>query len=339
MGCQFVHIDAYARAGARSKCGGRRHSITNILAELVREPHACSHIDNPRAPNVIFGVHPAEAVATATDRASRAVDKIGRSLRCDTPVLVAAVISWPVPMAKITSDCVEGERYETFRRDVVEWLRRAFGEDLLSCIEHSDERFPHLHALAVPPLRSDRRMTISDVHPGFRARKLAEENGQDRKNCDKAYCAAMRKFQDDFYRAVGIQHGLTRLGPKQQRLSRAQWIAQKKQAQVVAIKEAEHRALAAEREMRLKTEAAEREMRLLTEVAGLERDLQERAAAAADMKEKMVKLAGQKVRPYFDHLIAIRNDLLRKLAEREAVIAQQDEELADLRRLRSDAPR
>lgn len=323
MSCQFVHIEVYARAGARSKAGGRRHSVGNILAELMREPHACSHVESPKEPNIIFGIHPAEAVAIASERASQALDKIGRKLRCDTPILLAGVVSWPVPVSKISNDDAARERYEAFRKRVIIWLRKKYGEHLLSCIEHMDEKHPHLHFLVVPPLRPDRRMVIGDVHVGLHVRKKVKDAGGDRKACDKAYCAAMREFQDSFYDGVGIYYGLTRFGPRRLRLSRPEWTAHKKQARAFAAKEAENRRQAAEREAQLRAEMKNRD-----------REHQNRTeTAVATTRQEMLHKAETTVRRYFEHLLKRQNDLSRELVERDSLIAEKDDELAELRAL------
>ncbi len=69
----------------------------DIRDEMVRAPHACSHVADPQPPNVLFGMHPSAAIALAADRAGEgALDKIGRRLRCDTPVVLVGIASWPV---------------------------------------------------------------------------------------------------------------------------------------------------------------------------------------------------------------------------------------------------
>lgn len=320
MSCQFIHLESYARVGARCKAGGRRHSIANIVAELMREPHACPHVEDPKPPNILFGIYPTEAAAIASGRASEAVDAIGRKLRRDTPTLLAGVVSWPVPESRITNDAIELKMYEDFRRDVIEWLCDLFGPSLLTCAEHRDEAFPHVHFLVVPTLRVDGRMSISDVHPGLRARKQAQEDGGNRKECDRAYCVAMSEFQDRFSQDVAMKHGLLRMGPKRQRLSRSEWVAQKKQALDFAAKQAERERKAEERERQLRSEMADRE-----------RDIDAKAAAAVEaMKQSMATKATTKAREYFTELVARQQELVRQIAENESLLADKNERLAEL---------
>ncbi len=54
---------------------------------------------------------PKVAFALANERAGYAVDKRGRKLRCDAPVIIAGVVSWPEPMLDINNDPEKLERY------------------------------------------------------------------------------------------------------------------------------------------------------------------------------------------------------------------------------------
>ena len=53
----------------------------------------------------------------------------------------------------------------------------------------------------------------------------------------KNFIAASKAFQDDYHAQVAIHCGMARLGPKKQRLTRAEWKAQKKHAMKVAAAE------------------------------------------------------------------------------------------------------
>ena len=72
---------------------------------------------------------------------------------------------------------------------------------------------------------------MSEIHDGIRARNECS-GGYSKKA--HAYKEAMRKFQDEYYDKVATHLGLTRLGPRVQRLTRKQWKAQKKQAQTLS---------------------------------------------------------------------------------------------------------
>jgi hypothetical protein len=70
---------------------------------------------------------------------------------------------------------------------------------------------------------------MSEIHDGIRARNECK-GGYSKKA--HAYKQAMREFQDSYYEDVGSKLGLTRLGPRVQRLTRKEWKAQQKQAQM-----------------------------------------------------------------------------------------------------------
>ena len=53
----------------------------------------------------------------------------------------------------------------------------------------------------------------------------------------KNFIAASKAFQDDYHAQVAIHCGMARLGPKKQRLTRAEWKAQKEHAMKVAAAE------------------------------------------------------------------------------------------------------
>ncbi|EIO3963350.1 hypothetical protein LQK43_000998 [Vibrio parahaemolyticus] len=72
---------------------------------------------------------------------------------------------------------------------------------------------------------------MSEIHDGIRARN--ECSGAYSKK-SHAYKSAMRKFQDEYYDKVAKHLGLSRLGPRVQRLTRKQWKAQQKQAQTLS---------------------------------------------------------------------------------------------------------
>ena len=116
MGYQFFRQNVYARRGAhkwRSK--ERNPSLFDIRDEMIRAPHACSHVVEPREPRVLFGRSPVEAFALAAARADQAVDQRGHKLRCDTPVVAVGVASWPDTVAEIENDPQKMAEYKHWR--------------------------------------------------------------------------------------------------------------------------------------------------------------------------------------------------------------------------------
>jgi hypothetical protein len=228
-GYQFIHIEGYARRGARAKSGLRKHSLADIKAEAERDPSACQHIIDPLPPNLLFGVMPSEAMEIAFQRAAKAKDVLGRRLRIDSPVVLAGVASWPIPVEEM-STLAQRQEYENWVKVILNFLKMEWGNTLLSVIEHSDEPYMHLHFYCVAELRSDNRLIFSDVHPGHRTASQAKAAGKSRAEQRDSYLEGMRAFQDRYYDTVATPCGLTRIGPRRQRLTRNEWNEQQRAA-------------------------------------------------------------------------------------------------------------
>ena len=84
---------------------------------------------------------------------------------------------------------------------------------------HNDEEQPHLHFSYAPIPKLMPRHYITDTRQ------------------KKNFIAASKAFQDDYHAQVAIHCGMARLGPKKQRLTRAEWKAQKEHAMKVAAAE------------------------------------------------------------------------------------------------------
>ena len=321
---QFVNLQVYARVGAHKKNSKeRKASLDGVIAELLRSPHACSHVSQPQPPTRLFGCDPASIPGIARERASAARDKIGRRLRCDSPVVMSGVTSWPIKRGVLTINPVEQAKYLSWRRDVIEWLKATWGSALMYVVEHNDEPYPHLHFCAMPTLTHDARMTVADVHPGYGAAKKAADDGCSRRNQKRAYDEAMVAMQDSYYEVVGAKNGLARLGPRRQRLTREEWKEQKRQAAALAaarvkferdLREAAAREFAA----RMATIAAEAELKVAT------------AIAAADGRVSEVT---NKAKNDIAQLIGRGRELDKTLSDRHETIAQQEDEIAELRAL------
>jgi hypothetical protein len=95
---------------------------------------------------------PIEAGEIAIKRSHKARDAAGRRLRQDGAALLATVISYPVEWAALQADADTMTCYCAWRADTLGWLKAEYGTALESVVEHTDDRFPHLHAFAVPEL-------------------------------------------------------------------------------------------------------------------------------------------------------------------------------------------
>jgi len=216
--------------------------VASILAEAWRDEGACPHVAEPKAPELVWGAGREELALKVDAWASQAKDKRGHALRKDGLCMVAGVISLPREM--------EGE-WGRFEKKAVAWLRKEYGKALVSVIKHNDEEHPHLHFYVVPELKKD----FASIHRGYAAQSAAtEDRGKRNLSADeakrirgegkKAYGKAMQEWQQGLYEGVGRPLGLTRLGPRRQRLSRAQWKAREAEARAqaerdLALEEAE----------------------------------------------------------------------------------------------------
>jgi hypothetical protein len=228
-GYQFIHVDSYGREGSirttkKTKKSGenvttttRVRSASDILAEQWREQGACPHIKNPQAPNLIFGMPPMDVLPMIHEWADQAKDAQGRKLRKDGLCVLVGVASLPREMES---------NFDDFARDTVKWLQEKYGDRLKSVVVHNDEAHPHLHFTVVPRIGE----RFDDMHEGYKASRLAKEEGKKKGEQNLAYIEAMRRFQDEFSEKVAMSHGLTRIGPARRRLSRPAWKAEQQQA-------------------------------------------------------------------------------------------------------------
>lgn len=209
---QFIHINSYSlTTPKKAKEGG--HSVRSIVGEANREPGNHPHVKNPQPPVLLHGKSLELLESTCETWASSMTDAKGRKLRKDALCLVAGVVSAPAEI---------GEGWEAFRDESVAWLKRKYGDQLQTVVEHTDEDQPHLH-FYVTPAPGQRFDTI---HEGRAAADAIKGKGT-KASREIAYNAAMTRFQDDFSEAVALRHGMDRLGPGAPRVTRAEAVKRK----------------------------------------------------------------------------------------------------------------
>lgn len=234
MGFQFAHLSTFAAQVSTKRRTAGGLTVRDVLAEAGREPSDCPHVHRPALPVVLYGQSPAEALMEHDRRCAEAKRRMrgagrGRGLRRDTHTLAVEVMSHPTPCAELIDPAARAE-YEAWRADALAWARKDLerqGIEVLGAVEHLDERFPHLHVYGVPL-----DLTAFDArlgHPGHQAARSAPTSG-----AGSAYREAMRSWQDDYHLAVGVVHGLTRLGPARRRLPRAEWKREQAAARAAA---------------------------------------------------------------------------------------------------------
>jgi hypothetical protein len=167
-------------------------------------------------------------------RAEHAVDKVGRRLRPEALVVLVGAATWPVLTAEVQRDSEEYGHYLRWRDEIVAWLQSQWGDRLASVVEHLDEPRPHLHFVVAPELDLNNRLPIASVHAGHRAAAKCKEIGGKPREQKAAYKEAMKAFQDCYHAQVAVRFGLTRIGPRLQRLTHDEWKERKRQTEILA---------------------------------------------------------------------------------------------------------
>ena len=233
-GPQFVHLQTWSR---KSNPAGQ--SVSQIIAEVNRDPAYSGHVDDPAPPRVLMGdpfnfeaEHDAHVAARSTVVQMRDGSERERAIRKDRHTLASIVMSYPVPRAAITTD-EDRDALVRWEQRNLEWLRDRFGDQVRVVVAHDDEKHPHIHAWLLP---DDPSADATTLHPGKVAKKEAEREAKDEDELEpreavkignRALKAAMTTFQDEYHEAVGAPEGLTRSGPQRRRLTREQWKSEK----------------------------------------------------------------------------------------------------------------
>lgn len=214
---QFAHVNAYSlttpKMRPKVKEGQKppppKPNVKQILDEATRRPGNCPHVKNPAPPTWLFGNR--RIVEAAIDAYAKTPDPLGRKKRVDAQVLVAQVHSYPA----------HGQHYQQWRDELLKHLKKEYGNRLRGVVEHLDEPNPHLHVYIVP----DPGQRMADIHPGIRAAEALKDRPKGEQN--RAYCEAMREWQTRVHDEVSVAFGMSRIGPKRQRLTRGEHLAQK----------------------------------------------------------------------------------------------------------------
>ncbi|MEO9517492.1 MAG: plasmid recombination protein [Paracoccaceae bacterium] len=333
-GPQFFHIQSYSCKP--NKIG---QSVQQVLDEAAREPEFSIHVESPTPPNIIYGFTPQQVrdkhdkiVAAGYVEATLKDGTVARrGIRKDRHTLLTAVASYPLLMAQVADDAAAREEYERWIELNVRWLKDTFGDQLVSVIEHVDEEHPHIHAFILP--LGDASCSARHLNPAWQikeeAEALARESGKSAKEAVKlgnlAYRARGRELQDQYFDEVGLPAGLTRVGPKRERLSREQWKQRKEQARRDAV---------------LHRQMSERVESLADAEAQLDVEADQRAAEVADKLARVEALYEEALSTKIDAEADARLILDRAEAEsaatRQQALAKLDEKSRKLDRQSSD---
>lgn len=209
---QFIRINSYSLVTPKkAKEGG--HSVRSIVGEANRIPGNHPHVKEPLPPVLLHGKSLDDLEQTCESWAASMTDAKGRKLRKDALCLVAGVVSAPAEI---------GDGWQAFRDASVEWLKKKYGDQLQTVIEHTDEDQPHIHFYVVPKPGA----RFDTIHDGRAAADAIPSKGT-KASREIAYSAAMTRFQDDFGAGVASRYGMDRVGPGTPRVSRLDAVKRK----------------------------------------------------------------------------------------------------------------
>lgn len=234
---QFTHAEGYARSSSKkvitNKKTGKtirspKRNIDEIIAEVMRDPDACPHVENPEPPTFLFGDEPTlRAMPNRIAKNIEAWEKTHKTVRKDAQVLFTEIVSYQRGVGT-------EEDYLDWERRNVEHLKKKHGDRLVAVVMHDDEAHRHLHAYVVPLEGEDPNIKTA-LHPGHAAvaRAAAAYGKADPKQQASIFKAAMREYQNQYYEAVGMFCGMTRLGPGKRRLDRSGHFQEKTQSEAI----------------------------------------------------------------------------------------------------------
>lgn len=187
------------------------------------------HIKNPKDPVLIFGIEPHKVLEKLKHIQANGKDKNGRKLRKDAQIMAGCVASIPLPP---TPENLKSEQVKKWLKDQHNFMLSEFGDSYVGQYLHIDESNIHTHSLLIATMEDCQTVSLDRIHPGYTAQRAVSPNaGRTEKKA--AYQEAMREFQDSYYAKVGIENGQLRYGPKRKRLTRKEWNAEKRYAQLL----------------------------------------------------------------------------------------------------------
>ena len=139
--------------------------------------------------------------------------------RDDANIMLAGVFSYPDATAKRGDPGLE-----KWLDLSMKFIASEYGDQLHTAVLHLDESHPHVHFYVIP-----RDYEMAAACRGDRASKETGKKLEAKK--------AMQSYQDDYFSQVSVQCGHTRLGPRRQRLTRAEWKGQQEYAIKIAAAE------------------------------------------------------------------------------------------------------
>lgn len=310
QGYQFAHIETYSVKGApgagpdataKKRNGQKAWTAREIIDEAERKEMASMHVgEGGPPPEIMAGevsnfeaLRDAHAAAAAKKESFRYTKKDGsvqtrrRKLRADAPTLHTTIVSLPVTSMDALAEPALLEKCRGLLRKAMDDERKRLdplGGKMMMGVIHLDERMVHAHFYALDPKRG----RVDHLHPGKAAKaefhlehKDSEEDPKDlRKAGNRAYCDAMRAWQDGIHENVFSPAGLLRVGPHASRLSTAEY------NRVKAAKAQQAKDAARSASLAAQIGRQEEQIRKMLRAAG---------EAARDLTRQSVKLQAEKV--------------------------------------------
>ena len=193
-GFQFMHAEVFAAGAGQArpaKKGGkvvrtneRKLSAAQVVGEAARLAGCAPHVSEPVTPRTLYGLGADELEQWCADlvaTAGQQVDEKGRKQRKDTAIIMGVVASYPGPPD-------EGDpNYVRWKALNVAYFCEKFGPNVVSIVEHLDEKHGHLHVLVSAGGRS-----VKPLHPGYAASVPLRQAGATQAAQSDAYKAARR---------------------------------------------------------------------------------------------------------------------------------------------------
>ncbi|MCK9920295.1 hypothetical protein MXD81_65325 [Microbacteriaceae bacterium K1510] len=82
------------------------------LPQLVSQPHACPHIENPKPPETLYGGDPKKVWDEAYAQAEQALDAAGAKIKSTALLIVVGVASCPIARCIVERGFEERARFE-----------------------------------------------------------------------------------------------------------------------------------------------------------------------------------------------------------------------------------
>jgi hypothetical protein len=222
---QFIHASTLANVPR-----GTMPSAKFVTDEVGREPYACSHIDDPKPPIILFGCSPQEVYQKTQAIVDNCKDPIGRKIRADRQILCSGVVSIQL---EATKENLQSKEVKIWINKVHKFLHKKFGKQYVNLTLHEDEgKFIHCHFFVLPIVENG-ILNVSKMHPGLAAQVALKDKKPSKKVKDIAYKQAMGEFQNSYYEEVSVECGHLRYGPRRRRLTRKEWHTEKNNANLI----------------------------------------------------------------------------------------------------------